>query len=359
MANERIGYLDTLKGIGIIMVVFCHYCIGIKDTSILQNVIMTLCWSAVPCFMMVSGGLMLNSKTFSYKKWRTRLFRFIAVLFVWRIIYFLLGEIVLRSHFGISELLSYLFLFQDFPGLDTDFMWYMMAFIAIQTLYPVFYMIFNDEEHGEKLSLLIMGLAYFSRVGIYSLNFIFERLSFHTGRAQFVFDRLGEGILLHEYSNMLVYFILGGFLLKYHDRIKEKLPSKVLLPIAMIAVGTFGLMVVKHAVVGNFTWASTYLPQGYHWTSTIILSLGVYLLVSMNDIPGTKPVQYIGTLTMGIYYIHYITLILADYFLFGRIERVLTFGYGLNTIKTVIWIALCMGITLGLKKIPVVKRLVE
>lgn len=46
--------MDNLKGICILLVVFCHYTL-LSGSSVVGNAIMTLAWAAVPCFMMITG----------------------------------------------------------------------------------------------------------------------------------------------------------------------------------------------------------------------------------------------------------------------------------------------------------------
>lgn len=52
--NSRLLYMDNLKGICILLVVFCHYTL-LSGSSVVGNAIMTLAWAAVPCFMMITG----------------------------------------------------------------------------------------------------------------------------------------------------------------------------------------------------------------------------------------------------------------------------------------------------------------
>ena len=66
--NSRLLYMDNLKGICILLVVFCHYTL-LSGSSVVGNAIMTLASAAVPCFMMITGGLLCRTKSdFDWKK---------------------------------------------------------------------------------------------------------------------------------------------------------------------------------------------------------------------------------------------------------------------------------------------------
>lgn len=53
---DRIEFLDIIKGISIILVVFIHFNV-LSDKTIIGNIVMQFAVCACPCFMMVSGFL--------------------------------------------------------------------------------------------------------------------------------------------------------------------------------------------------------------------------------------------------------------------------------------------------------------
>ena len=88
--NSRLLYMDNLKGICILLVVFCHYTL-LSGSSVVGNAIMTLAWAAVPCFMMITGGLLCRKKSdFDWKKYIKRLITLYVVIILWRIVYILI-----------------------------------------------------------------------------------------------------------------------------------------------------------------------------------------------------------------------------------------------------------------------------
>ncbi len=85
--TERVKYLDLIKAFSIILVVFCHYAM-LNKNEITDNVLMSMCWLAVPCFFMCTGAIYCN-KDLSFDKWKKKLVNTYIVLVVWKVIYFI------------------------------------------------------------------------------------------------------------------------------------------------------------------------------------------------------------------------------------------------------------------------------
>lgn len=196
---------------------------------------------------------------------------------------------------------------------------------------------------------------------VMSGNFMFQLISDMTGINQLTIS-LERVFPFGRYTNMLFFFITGGFLLSFREKIKDFLDSRhltILLPLIMIIIGTFGLVFIKYCDTGTFAWDNTYLTNGYSRLMTVILSFGLYLLIQ--NFPDTKAgsflAKWIGTNTMGIYYLHMPLLA----FLHVNLGTYFTEYYtvGLNIVKTFIVLLFCTGVTIVLKKIPVLKMLVE
>lgn len=86
--SDRIEFLDIIKGISIILVVFIHFNV-LSDKTIIGNAVMQLAVCACPCFMMVSGFLQAGKKR---KVTKVYFFSILKVYFqsvIWKILYFL------------------------------------------------------------------------------------------------------------------------------------------------------------------------------------------------------------------------------------------------------------------------------
>lgn len=121
MAKSRIAYLDKIKGISILLVVFCHS-VMLSAGGVLGNIVMCVAWGAVPCFFMVTGALLNNAQKFDWKKYFARFFKAYAVLAVWKIIYLLVTCTYAKVDISLSKLFEYVFLFGNLDGVKTGAM---------------------------------------------------------------------------------------------------------------------------------------------------------------------------------------------------------------------------------------------
>ncbi len=65
--TSRIVYLDVLKGVSMLLVIYCHGVL-LPYHSVVGNLMMTLAWGAVPCFVMASGAVLHQSRHFTWQK---------------------------------------------------------------------------------------------------------------------------------------------------------------------------------------------------------------------------------------------------------------------------------------------------
>lgn len=357
--KERINYLDRIKGISIIMVVFCHTSLLPKE-SVLGNILMCLTWGAVPCFFLVSGGLMNCSRRFSWKKYLIRLFKIYAALVVWKVIYLLAYGAVNDVSFSKESLFKYLFLFGNIENVNTGVMWFMTAYLLLLLLYPVTWFLFNSGKKGNMIAAFLMLLSFIGGIGVNFVNFFVDILRRITPVHFPTVDRINMVLPLGDYKNFVFYFILGGFLFKYRNEISASFKSNkflMVLPSLMAIAGTAGLTLIKFAQTGSFRWNGVYLQDGYGFFSTMVLAVGVYLLVQVNlSSPRKCFTDFIGKNTMGIYYIHYVLLGVCVPLLELNTDN---YSVLLNIAKTVIAVLISLAITCVIKKIPVAKNLVN
>ena len=137
MAKSRIAYLDKIKGISILLVVFCHS-VMLSAGGVLGNIVMCVAWGAVPCFFMVTGALLNNAQKFDWKKYFARFFKAYAVLAVWKIIYLLVTCTYAKVDISLSKLFEYVFLFGNLDGVKTGDMWFMTAYLLVLLLRGAF-----------------------------------------------------------------------------------------------------------------------------------------------------------------------------------------------------------------------------
>ncbi len=90
--TSRIVYLDVLKGVSMLLVIYCHGVL-LPYHSVVGNLMMTLAWGAVPCFVMASGAVLHQSRHFTWQKHGKRLGSMYMTLVCWRLLYLVVYRI--------------------------------------------------------------------------------------------------------------------------------------------------------------------------------------------------------------------------------------------------------------------------
>ncbi len=354
--SGRLENLDALKAISITLVVFCHYVLLSKG-SIAGNAVMSAAWGAVPCFMMVSGALLHSKRSFSWGYYFNKLIKIIVPFILWRLIYLLITAMVSTVECSFSQVVQYLFFFKDIDSVSTGGMWYIIAYIVVLLLYPVTYHLFRD-ENGRKVLLFMCILACLSGVIIPSINWGINKISAAMGRGEVSVITLNMLMPFNNYANMLFYFILGAFIFDSRDSIKEFFSGRRYITIAAVIAGVAGLMSVKYIDNGTWRWENLYILDGYTRCSTAVLSIGLFLFFLVYDF---KKIYHIlavslGRYTMGIYYIHPIALFACYVTVYPYLTDYSSFT--LNCVKTIIMLAFSASVTMLLRAVPGLKRLV-
>lgn len=350
MSKQRIGYFDSLKGFAICLVVFCHHVLLDNDT-IMGNFFMSFAWAAVPCFFMVTGGLLHRAKEFSWKKWANRIIKVYMCLCVWKVIYLLLYCAMSNITIDGISLIKYLFFLGDIPGVDIGPMWFMNAYLQALIVFPITYHLYSNKNMHALIYLLL--LLFMISIGATVINYIGIDIGLFI-----------QGMIpLAGYANMLFYFVLGIILLDRREQITAYIEKTVLgkyFVVLVCFIGIVGAMIVKYTYTGSFHWHGVYLENGYNRLSTMIMAVGLYQIFAFELVPSkwNKAFEKLGKHTMGIFYLHYPVMIvlhkIANYFVKDFSSY---YSFALNLLQMVVVIFICTGITIVAKKIPIIKKL--
>lgn len=360
MKKGRIQYLDLIKTISIILVVFCHYP-TLNNESVLGNIIMCLAWAAVPLFFMASGAVMLNTDSWNWKKFFFRLVKIYSLLCIWKLIYLLVSQSMGDIHYSKVELFKYLFLFAHIEGVTDGVLWFMYAYLEVMLISPIIWCLFNRGK-DEKMALFVVAiLTFISGIGINSVNFIFQLISRVLKCNVLDFNNVATILPFAGYSNMIFYFILGAVGHSHSEVITKRfgtVKDAKIIGALLIVIGACGLMLIKFFYTGTFRWNGIYLTNGYSWISTMFMAMGVFMF--FKEIKEHKIVKYlndwIGRQTMGIYYLHFPLLA----WIWWKIEANFQY-YSLisNCIKTLLILVVCILVTRLVKKVPLINELVK
>lgn len=361
MKKERIEYLDILKGIGIFLVVYEHVSMLPKN-SVPGNILMCISYGAVPCFMMVTGGLMNRAQEMNWKKYILRLVKMYFLLSFWKVVYLIFYMNLYALSFSKLELFKYTFLFGTLPDVNSGILWYLEAYLAVMVLHPVIWFLWKGGRSGQITLAFWGGMVFVCSLGVIGCNSVFGENSVQTV------------VPYMAYGNMFFYYILGAFLLEYrreiHGFINEKKWKKVI-PAMLLTAGTMGLLILKYLDIHSFCWEQVHVTNSYYRISTILLSVGFYLTVMETEFhvknksnagSGGRFLvffhlfeEFIGKTTMGIYLLH--GLLVPCFQIYVSSSETMEFSLGLHILMTILVVVICAFVTKLIHKIPFVRGL--
>lgn len=345
--SNRLVFLDDLKGLCILLVVFCHYVLLPAD-SVAGNIVMSICWAAVPCFIMTTGYLLHKKETFDWKRYFTRLITTYIVFVIWRFIYMCVESNIYEETHTIREYIMATLLAADIGGIDFGALWYMKAYIVIYLIYPVTWFLFRN--NGKKFALGMLIVSFAGDIGVGSINILLSYFS------NFDISSVSTLTPYMNYGFMLTYFLIGAFLYEYRDDIKKKINRYI--PIILFIAGVLLIVLEKYIETRTMSWNNIYLNNGYKRISVMIAAIGLFM--SFDYYSSNKENvfgKYLGQCTMGIYYMHYILLIICTKYIYPYIN-IEYYSLEANLIKTAVLAAACMVITIIVRRIPLLKKMV-
>ena len=360
MVKERIEYLDMIKGIAILFVVFCHNVVMPRDTF-LGNILMAIAWGAVPCFFMVTGGILHASVEFKWRKHFIKLVKTYFVLCAWKLIYLIYFNLMGNFAFSNVDVFRYIFMFGNIDGINAGHVWFMQAYLASLIFFPISQFLFWGKVNGKRVLMFVASVQFFFGIFINTMGLFGEIVSKGFGFKPLSFTSLNVVSPFGNYQNMLFYFVIGAFLLENRDKIQNYLflnSYRRHIPKILFFVGVCGLVLIKYWQTRSFYWEGTYLVNGYGWSSTMLLAIGAYLMIQNSNYSSDKKIICnIGRETMGIFYLH--ILVLELILKYGNKYMINYYSCGLNIVKTIMVVVICVLLTQLLKKIPILKLLVS
>lgn len=270
--NEHIPYIDILRILSMLSVVFLHTAAGSLRGNLgsgvwhTANVLTALMSTSVPIFFMLSGAMLLSSpKTQSLAfTWKKRLPKVLIPLALWSVaaiaFYAFMGYLA-TGQFNWTEIASKLKNIVSQPA--TVHLWFMYALIPIYLISPLIKKLVDALDKRLMIYLLVLWF-FFS-----SLAPTLAALLPKPFNALFTFHSQFHLNVLNGY---LGYFILGYVLYKSKKPFsKGLLTAIILVDTALISVGTWA-MTLK---MGEYSEVF----KSYSKVFTLILSVALFLLI--------------------------------------------------------------------------------
>ena len=355
MKEKRINYFDIIKTISIFFVVYLHY--PWISGSIGSNTSMLICYTSVPLFFMVNGALLLN-KPFDMKKHILKIKRILINMFFWKLLILticLITKFVFLKDYRPMDLFFYLFVEWYIKDVPAEHIWFMYTLIKIYIMYPMIQFLFQNKKVYLKYILIFCLIFGFGIELINDIILVLNKI-FDIGIVSF------DGFI-NSYSPFgylcpfISYFVLGYYIHKkyYNNKISR---LNIFLLCILFFIGLCLLFVTRWVQTGNILYGDyQVLNNVYSKLGTFIMSCSSFILISRIKIKNSKVFNYIGSNTIGIYYVHMIIAsYLSRYFLGYFVGY---YGMKLNFLRTIFVFFVSIVFVELFKKIPFVKRIVE
>ena len=364
--TKRIDNIDLLESIAMFFVIVYHTKSDIshnilEEHSTVDNIdycVRSILSTCVPLFFFCNGFLLFN-RPFDLKKHLTKTFKLFALALIWGSLSASFAQFVIhrREPFCIKEFISVLVYTK--VGWNNH-IWYLQALIVLYLIFPL---LKNSFDHSKPIFKYAVIMAFLIIMGC---NFFCEIASIFLGKHienKNIF--LGYNPITIEHSHSLMYFLIGGTIGCYHDKIMELLKYRMnlLLPGSLLVIicssvllGLYGIYVSR---LEGKVWDNVWSGYGTIFTFSSVISLYIASLSYHSKGNGMNNlIKIISCNTLGIYF-------LQDFYtkVFGKFCLPYLSTYGLidNYIEKIICcfliMFLCLLTTLVIKRIPIIQKL--
>lgn len=309
---------------------------NISQAEYMASMIMVNCmmW-AVPCFIMVTGALLLQKgKKITYRKLFSKyILRAFAALVLFSILFRLFDIYMDSEELSISSMFQGVF--EIFTGTGWSHLWYLYLLIGLYLLLPFYKKVVLLSSKNELRYLLGVYIIFLSLLPIFQIANIYP------------------GFYIHV-STIYPFYLFLGYVL-YTEILK---PGRIL-SIAMIFAGTICIVVLTY-----IRWNSDLVQMeqfwGYSSIFVILQASGIFsLFQSMKEIKYNilkTTLQKLDQCSFGIYLIHMMFVrIVIRYMQYNPFSEggVIAVCAVIAGVLAVSWI-----ITLLVKKIPLLGKII-
>ena len=359
IVGTRLTFIDLMESIAIFFVISYHstaYSFDfISEGSFLNYLsyfLRTILSTCVPIFFFANGYLLLN-KTFDLKKHIKKIFHIIIITFIWALILMPLYLIIEGSPVTLSSVITPILYLDTAWGMNL--FWYLGALICIYIFFPLLKLSFDSNKKiflffTVICAVLTFGFKLANEVVVAASTFTH---SFENGLDLPVITMFNPFRGIRGYS--FVYFCVGGLMHEYKDRIlsipKFKRNVCSVLGIIISCTSLFLMGVVHSKFIDGAVWDIVW--EGYDSVFTFLNVIFIYVLC-LNYKKDCAFIKKISCNTLGIYFTHTLVLRLTKPIFTFEILQNIPF----NLVYSFIVLCICLLISIIIKKIPLLKRLV-
>ena len=341
MTKKRIVYLDILNIIAIISVIAMH-CNGIVHGNINSRawatslIVECICYFAVPLFVMISGANLMkyrekyDTKTFFKKRFMKVLIPFLfwaTFMFIWKIC--ILKSLEIHNF---KELLNAFFLNKE----ETTY-YFVWSIVGIYLTMPLLSLLAKKENNK---SLWFVVLLYFIFNAFIPNILSLVGITYNTSASV-------------QFAGYVIFAILGYLLSEENISKKHKIIIIISAVLGLVYRYSTTFILSKNAgYVVKTTW-------GYTSWHTILLASAVFMIIkdiNYNNLSDKLKgiLAKIASCSYAIFLIHRIIMYYEK-----SILNINSASWLWRTIGVITTYLIALGITLLIKKIPVIKKVVS
>ena len=292
----------------------------------------------VPIFFMISGALLIKGE-YIKEKYLKRIKKFIIILAVWSIIYYIVGIMRGGENNIVKGFVNSFF--------NTEYtskhLWFMYAIIGLYIALPFVQRMCKDMTREEENLFLILFLGICGLSGVY--------LPIATAITRHNMEVIYPVPLINS-AYYLGYFICGHILYERFKNIKNN--KKYNLYCILTYIVTVLLMTIITYILSKNMGRLVTTAFWYRGILIILESFSLFILVIINEDKFTSPViGKIASLSFGVYLIHAIFLFIIK----DNIDIVSYPAILMIPLLTLIIYLCSLFSSYILKKIPIVKEL--
>ncbi|MBO4887922.1 MAG: acyltransferase [Firmicutes bacterium] len=343
-AAPRYPYLSLIRVISCIGIVFLHtyyayvsYFPAFADQQVWSYAVRNAMMWAVPCFVMVTGALLLDpERTVTFKKLFSRyILRAVLAIVIFTLVFYAFDLWLAGRWPRLSDLGTVLL--KIYSNDSWSHMWYLYMLIGLYLLMPAFRLITKGADERTMRYLLLVGLIFM---------LVLPTIETISG--------VKSGFYITVYTVYPFYLFLGYALHKGIVRIPRWLGAP------MLAAGILASVILTRLQMVQGIGLIRKLISNYSFVVIGLMAAGLFSLLRSNkktaDSPGTgdRLLTFLDAHSFGIYLLHYLLLkIVVTQIAFNPYQA----GGNIALIAvTLVIFLLSLGLCWCLRLIPFVKK---
>lgn len=356
MEKKRYANIDLLKTVAILMVIALHSQLFKLDfiqynniSSYIQYFLRIIC-EGVAIFILVNGFLLINKKEFDLKRHLLKILKIFILLILWSIILTTVIKLIYQEPLKISEIIKNIFVI-DINNKYTGVLWFLQSLIALYLIYPVL-KILHDKDKNVYDYLFIVVLIFTMGTNLLSIISELINTKIKCNAINLVISYMSNFQVLYN-RNFLIFFMFGGYLFENKEKFEERKTRRKWIVIGLVSwiiAFAFAVIISKSqnkTYMQNFNYGSIFMP---------FILIGIFAATynyKSKEKWYNKIIETISKNSLGIYLIHIIIVRIISSLYTGQLSL------PLRICKVIIVFIVSLMITLLIKKIPKVKKLVE